>query len=76
MQVDILSVITAVSIASIVSLGIGYLLGHFGLSGISNDISEIKGLISGSQKISIVPSSVASNPAPATVVVPANSTAA
>lgn len=75
MQVDLTTLLWTVSVFSILNLGIGYALGHLGFAGISQDVSELKGLIHGQSKITVVPSGFTNVPAQGTTFLPANSRA-
>lgn len=55
MQVDITTLLWTVGVFSVLNLAIGYVLGHFGITGIANDVAELKGLIHGQSKITVVP---------------------
>jgi hypothetical protein len=58
---------------SVFNFILGYVLGHFGISQIKNDIEVIKGLIYGQAKVTVTPSSVTSVTAPTPTVFPAHS---
>lgn len=52
---DFSSAAIAVAISGALCGVIGFILGKLGLSTISSDVSMLKGLVSGSQKVSVVP---------------------
>lgn len=65
MQVDASTVVGLVVGFSVFNLILGYVIGHFGISAIKNDIEVIKGLINGQSKIIVAsgaPSVVATTP--------------
>jgi hypothetical protein len=62
MQVDFISAATSTVIAGGLCGVIGYILGKLGLKNIETDIATLKGLFSGTQKVTVVPAPVVAAP--------------
>lgn len=68
MNIDISTFIGTIFAFSIVNLIFGYVIGRFGITAIENDLSYLKGIISGQDKITIsAPGNLTTSPAVVTV---------